>query len=88
MTNYGVQYSSVEPIPVEITANNVFIASNIRPYSKDVEGRHLEGYEYDYVSYTKDEYILLIANQNAQLQQDIIDTQVALCDLYESLGGD
>ena len=88
MTNYGIQYSAVKPQPIEITNTAVFIASNVKPYSEDIDGRHIEGYKYNCISYTKDEYILLLANKNAQLEQDILDTQLALCDLYESIGGE
>lgn len=88
MINYGIQCSSVEPKSIEIIGSNVFVANNIQPYEEELDGRFLKGYKYNCVSYTKDEYILLIANKNLQLEQDLIDTQVALCDLYEALGGE
>ena len=80
MINHGIQYSTVQPQPIEVTADSVFVATNITPYSKEIEGRIINGYEYNYVQYSKDEYII-------KLHQDIIDTQVALCDIFEVLEG-
>ena len=85
MISYGKQHSSTLPQPIEITATKVFIASNITPYSTVIDDRQVSGYEYDYVEYNKDEYILKMAEDNATMQQNLIDTQMALCDLYESL---
>ena len=80
MINYGVQYSTTRPHELEVTDTAVYLASNIVPYSKEIEGHVIEGYSYNYVGYTKDEYIL-------KLHQNILDTQMALCDLYETLEG-
>ena len=88
MIDYGIQYSAVEPKEVEAIGPNIFVADNIEPYSQDVEDRHMEGFQYHCVCYTKDEYIAYLAKRNYDLEQQIINTQVALCDLYESLGGD
>jgi len=49
MINHGIQYSSVEPQPIEITADSVFLASNITPYSKEIEGHTMNGYQYNYI---------------------------------------
>ena len=35
----------------------------------------------------KDEYIKLMAEKNSQLEQEVIDTQLALCDIYETIQG-
>lgn len=87
MINYGTQYSSVKPKIIEMTNTVVFVASDIEPYSADIDNHHIEGYKYNCIGYTKDEYILYMANKNAQLEQELINTQVALCELYESLEG-
>lgn len=87
MTDYGKQLSSVAPKPVEIVGENIYINSDIQPFDEILEGRHMTGYEFNCVKYTKDEYIILLASKNAQLEQDLIDTQVALCDLYEAIEG-
>ena len=87
MINYGIQRGSVKPPEVEITATAVFVASNITPYTYEFdEDQIIEGFEYNYVCYTKDEYLLKLAQDNAALKQDLIDTQLALCELYEEGG--
>jgi len=88
MIDYGIQCSAVEPQPIEITGSSILINTNIIPYSKEEDGRTLQGYKYNCIGYTKDEYILKMTEKNAKLEQDLIDTQVALCDLYEALEGD
>ena len=67
MINYGIVKSSFRPQPIEITNNNVFIASNIEEYEELVEGKEINGYKYNYISYTKDEYILLLAQNNIDM---------------------
>lgn len=81
MINYGIQHSIERPREIEVTADAVFIASNIVPYSTETEGHTITGFAYNYRQYDKDEYI-------AKLHQDIVDTQMALCDLYEQLDGE
>lgn len=81
MINHGVQIGSVQPPEIEITDTSVFMASNVQPYQADIDGHIVNGYRYDYIEYTKDEYI-------AKLHQDVLDTQLALCDIYETLLGD
>jgi len=81
MINYGKVKSSQVPKTIEITNSQVFIAKNISKYEEKFDDYSIEGYEYDYVGYDKDEYILLLHNE-------VLDTQMALCDIYESIGGD
>ena len=64
MINHGIQYSISQPQPVEITSDAVFVASNITPYSKEIEGHTMNGYQYDYKQYTLAEYLIL---QNANI---------------------
>ena len=80
MINHGTQYSAVRPKEIEMTENSVFIATNITPYSKEIEDHTINGFQYNYIQYTKDEYII-------KLHNDIIETQLALCDIYETLEG-
>ena len=58
MINHGIQYSTVRPQDIEMTADSVFIASDITPYSKEIEGHTLSGFQYNYVQYSKDEYLI------------------------------
>ena len=71
MINHGIQYSATRPKEIEMTEDSVFIATNITPYSKEIEDHVINGFQYEYTQYSKDEYIL-------KLHEDIIETQSAL----------
>lgn len=75
------------PQLIEMTENKVFVAQNIHSYSSEIDGHLISGYTCDYLVYTKDEYIQLLADQNNNLQNELLDTQAALCDVYELIGG-
>ena len=85
MIDYGTQRSTVEPLELELTETKVFVASNIIPVNEpDTEDQPgFTGYEFDLVEYDKDEYIKLQAENNAALEQQMTDTQLALCEVYE-----
>lgn len=85
MIDYGTQRSTVEPLELELTETKVFVASNITPVNEpDTEDQPgFTGYEFDLVEYDKDEYIKLQAEHNAALEQQMTDTQLALCEVYE-----
>ena len=87
MINYGKVYSTNLPLEIEVTNDMVFLAKNINAYTKIIEDHAVSGYEYDYIGYTKNEYISLLSQQNQQLQNELLDTQSALCDVYELLEG-
>lgn len=87
MINYGIVYSDTEPQSIEITDKAIFLAKNIYPYVEENEGYETSGYKFELTEYTKDEYIWLLGNQNEELKNNLLDTQAALCDIYEMLGG-
>lgn len=64
MLNYSKIHSQTRPKDIEITNNKVFIATNIEEYSNE----EISGFEYDYIVYDKDEYIMILAKN----QEDII----------------
>ena len=78
MKDYGTIYGSVKPQPVEITANSVFIATDVIPYEEEIEGHNISGYQYHYVEYTKDEYLLQQSNNIASLQEELAAAKVLL----------
>ena len=88
MISYGIQRGTVEPPEIFCTETSVFEARNITPYTETIDDHVITGYEYEYYQYTKDEYIKKLAEDNKQMKQDLIDTQLALCEIYESLEGD
>lgn len=88
MTNYGKQRSTVKPLEVELTETKVFVASNITPVKESgtAEQEGFSGFEFDLLEYSKDEYIQLQAERNDFLANELTNTQLALCEVYEMLG--
>ena len=85
MEKYEKVRSSTKPQNIEITKDKVFIAENIKEYEELFDDVVMSGFEYDYICYSKDEYIKYIAETNIALQADLLNTQLALCDIYEEL---
>jgi len=86
MIDYGRTRSAVKPDEVEITESSVFVASDIKEFTETVDGQDVKGFEFNLVGYDKDEYIRQIHDENDSLAQQMTETQVALCDVYEVLG--
>ena len=83
----NVQGSSQQAQPLIVNKDTVYVHTNI-VQATDEDGNVVDGlYVYDEVQYTKDEYIQMIAEKNNQLEQEVIDTQLALCDIYETIKG-
>lgn len=83
MKNYGVQKSSVLPNNFEITNSKVFVYENIEKIISKIEDQEIMEYQFNLIEYDKDEYIKIISEKNEELNQQIIDTQLALCEVYE-----
>ena len=87
MKQYGTQRSTVKPEDVEITESRVFSYEDIteikvkNPESDD----EVTMYGFTLTEYDKDEYIRIQAEKNASLEEQMTQTQVALCDVYEML---
>ena len=88
MKKYEKVRSSIKPQNIEIKKNNVFIAENIREYEELFDEVVVRGFEYDYICYDKDEYIKYIAETNNSLQEQLLNVQMVLCDIYEAMEGD
>ena len=90
MINYGKTYSDERPEEVDVKETMVFVASNIKEVlNPDPEGEGPKTqYEFDYVGYTKDEYIKLMMDTNSEMNAQLLDAQLALCELYEMILGD
>jgi alpha-mannosidase len=87
MINHGRTESTIRPEAVEICATKVFVASNVVEVSREQDGETVTLYQFDYTEYEKDEYIKNIQEKNDNLEQEITDAQLALCDVYEMIGG-
>ena len=55
--------STTRPQEIEMVGNDVLVASNITPFEEEIDGYTRTGFEYDCQRYSKDEYILLMAQQ-------------------------
>lgn len=89
MKDLGIVQSTVKPSEVDIKDTKVFIASNIKEVKEEgTDGQPgFEGYSYNLKEYDKDEYIKLLQQQNEELTTEVTNTQMALCDVYELIGG-
>ena len=85
MKNYGLQRSAVEPKAIEITESKVFVATDIEQVTLTMDEQEIQEYQFNLVEYDKDEYIKIISEKNEELEQQMTDTQLALCDVYEML---
>lgn len=81
MVKYGRVRSTVKPESIVIDEFSVWQHTNIAPVSE----KGFVGFEFDMIQFDKDEFILRQAAENANLQQQVTDTQLALCDVYEQL---
>lgn len=76
------------PETVRILADKVLITSSVRQEQRaGIERENIPVYVYDITEYTKDEYIDIIRKKNEELETELLDTQSALCDVYEMIGG-
>lgn len=85
MINHGKVRSTIKPESMVIDEYSVWIHEDIQEIEVSNEQNdesetktHIE-YEYTMIQYDKNEYIM---NQ----AQQITDTEMALCEIYESLG--
>lgn len=52
-----------------------------------IEEEEFSGWEYDEVQYTFPEYVAYLKESLATLDNTLTQTQLALCDVYEMIGG-
>lgn len=87
MIDHGKQKSTIRPEELELTETKVFVSSDIKEVNEPGtdEQPGFAGYEFTLIEYSKDEYIKIQAKMNTELEKNITDTQLALCDVYEML---
>lgn len=87
MVDHGIVKSAVRPEEKVVDDYSVWLATDIKENTiSDDDGERTE-FEYHLIQYTKDEYIKLIDEKNVTLEEQLTDTQLALCDVYEMIGG-
>lgn len=85
MIDHGKVRSTVAPEPMVVDEFSVWVHSNITPVEEDNGEETFVGFEYDMVQYEKDEYIKMLAEKNQSLEEQMTDTQLALCEIYEGM---
>lgn len=81
--NHGLVRACERPEAVVVDEHSVWVASEVQSVTvRDESGEHAE-YEFNLVQYEKDEFIHGMIEQNQSLEQQLTDTQIALCDVYE-----
>lgn len=89
MVNKGtIQGNGEQAIPLVIGKDTVYLHTDIVQVTEDSQGQPVENlYQYNEVQYDKDEYIKLMSERNDTLETQLTETQLALCDVYELIGG-
>ena len=86
MVDYGKVRSTVKPESIVIDDFSVWQHTNIQEVSENVgEENEFNGFEFNMVQYTKDEFILQQAAENTSLSQQVTDMQLALCEVYDKI---
>ena len=83
MDDYGMVRSTVKPEPKTIDEYSVWVNTDISEIQIDIEGETHTEYEFHQVRYSKNEYIEMIDDKNSDLESQLTDTQLALCEVYE-----
>lgn len=87
MTNHGKVRSVLQPEAMAMDDYSVWVASNISKVTElgSEEQPGFDGWEYNLVQYTKDEFIKAQAEENEALSAQMTDMQLALCEVYEMI---
>ena len=80
MIDYGKVKSTVQPEPLVIDEQSAWVHTNIQAVEETVGDAVFSGWEFNMVQYAKDEYIRMLDTQ-------LTDTQLALVEVYELIGG-
>ena len=82
MTDYGTVEFSAKPEPFKMDEYSVYVCTDIKPFEREINGETFEGWTAHMVQYSKDEYII---RQQEIIEEQITNTQLALCELYENM---
>ena len=79
--------SKEQAVELIVGIDTVYVHDDIQLLKKeDEQGNTVEVYQYHEVQYDKDEYIKVMSEKNSELENQLTDTQLALCDVYELIG--
>lgn len=79
--------SKEQAVELIVGIDTVYVHDDIQLLKKeDEQVNPVEVYQYHEVQYDKDEYIKVMSEKNSELENQLTDTQLALCDVYELIG--
>lgn len=79
--------SKEQAVELIVGIDTVYVHDDIQLLKKeDEQVNPVEVYQYHEVQYDKDEYIKVMSEKNSKLENQLTDTQLALCDVYELIG--
>lgn len=81
-----VQGSAAQAVPLVVGVDTVYVHTDITHLPPDEDGND-RGFGYHEIQYDKDEYIKIIGETNASVEQQLTDTQLALVEVYELVWG-
>ncbi len=83
---HNVYGSYEQSAPLIISGDTVFIHTDVKKVDKNEFGKPADNlYTYTETQYSKNEYILLLSQKNNSLEEQLTDTHLALCELYEMI---
>lgn len=85
MIDHGKVRSTVKPEAKVIDEYSVWINTEIQEVEVNFGDNIHTEYEFNQIRYSKNEYIEMIDNRNAQLESQVTDTQLALVEVYEMM---
>lgn len=85
MINHGKAKSTIQPETIVIDDFSVWVHSNIVQIEEQIGEETFISFEYDMVQYDKNEYIKILSENNQNLEQQLLEAQIALTEMYESM---
>lgn len=88
MKIYNNVQSTVRPQPFQVNPYKIILTQDIeeREIQNEMSEETTIMFFYTQIEYDKDEYIEELKKQNEELNSEITDLQLALCEIYESGG--
>ena len=86
MIDYGKVRSTIRPEEKVIDNYSVWLNTDIQEVETAMEEETITEYEFNQVRYSKEEYIKMLDDKNADLENEITQAQIAMCEIYEMMG--
>lgn len=78
--------SKEQAVDLIVGIDTVYVHDDIQLLEKkDEQGNPVEMYQYHEMQYDKDEYIKVMSEKNASLEDQMTQAQEAMCEIYEMM---